>query len=128
MPMNVTVPFFKPGQDVTGFVTADVTGKHFVAPVAGGRGGQPHIAPAGAGVAPLGVAGHDQIEGQYVHVNVGGIVPVIAGADVVAGQAVAVGAGGTVVPLSGAAAGAVHVGLATASGASGTAVPVKLNI
>lgn len=126
MPQNVTVPFFKPGQDVTGYVADDagVNGRHFVAPVAGGRGGQPHIGPAGAGVSPLGVAGHDQLQGQYVHVNVGGIVPVIAGADVTAGQSVEVGAGGTAVPL----ASGVRVGLAVGNAPAGTAVPVKLSI
>lgn len=124
MPANVTVPFFKPGQDITGFCAQAVSAKHFVAPVAGGRGGQPHIAPAAAGGPALGVAGHDQLADLYVHVNVGGVVPVVAGADVTAGQYVEVGTGGTVVPL----AAGQRVGLVIDGGAAGTAVAVKLSV
>lgn len=127
MPTNITTPFFKPGADITGRVGPDapVKGKHFVVPVAGGRGGQPWIGPAGAGSYPMGVAGHDQVVGDYVHVNVGGVVPVVTGGDVVAGAAVAVGAGGTAVTAG---AGAQVVGLAIASAANGQAVPVHLNL
>ena len=38
MPTNETRPFFKPGQDVTGFLTEVIDAKLFVAPVAGGAG------------------------------------------------------------------------------------------
>lgn len=128
MPSNVCVPFFKPGQDVTGRVTTTaVTGKRFVAPVAGGRGGQPYISPAAAGVMPMGVAGHDQEVGSYVHVNIGGTVPVVCGADIAAGARVAVGAGGTAVPYTDAMTQA-PVGLCWSGAVAGAAAPIQLNL
>lgn len=124
MPTNPCVPFFKPGQDITGYLTTDIGGKRFVAPVAGGRGAQPHIGVAPAGAAPCGVLGHDGVTGDYVHFNVGGEVPVVAGADITAGTRVEVGAGGTAVPL----AAGVPCGIAMANAANGGAVPVLLNL
>lgn len=122
MAVNTTVPFFKPGQDITGYPTAAVLAKTFVKSVDGGRGGLTHIAPAVAGQPALGVAGHDAETAQETHVIVGGIVPVLAAADIVAGTQVEVGTGGRIIPR----ATGTAVGYATASGASGTAVPVKL--
>lgn len=128
MPTNINVPFFKPGQDITGYVAeVAIGGKRFVSPVSGGRGGQPHIGPTPAGAAAMGVAGHDQEPGLYVHVNVGGTVPVTTGADITAGTRVQAGAGGTAVPYV-AGADNVVLGLATADAVSGAAVPVQLNL
>lgn len=128
MPTNICVPFFKPGQNVSGYLTADRGGKTLVASVAGGRGGQPHVGAPAAGGAVLGALGHDGVLGDVVDVNVGGIVPVIAGADITAGQALMANAAGHVVPYAVATAPAFNViiGHATAPGANGTAVPVKL--
>lgn len=122
MPANPCVPFFKPGQNVTGIPDVDVFGKRAVAATALGRGGQPHIALPAAGAPIFGIVGHDAVAGQEVHVNVGGIVPVLAAADCAAGIQVEINAGGYVIPR----ATGVAVGYTTAPGASGTAVPVKL--
>lgn len=129
MPTNVCVPFFKPGADVTGYLTANLGGKTFVACTTTSRGGQPHIAQAAAGAAAFGVLGHDGVTGQYIHVNVGGIVPVLAGTGgVVAGQEVMVGAGGTAVPHTVATAPAknVPVGYVVAGATAGNAAAIKL--
>lgn len=128
MPTNVCVPFFKPGQDITGYLTVDLGGKTLVAAVAGGRGGQPHIGLPAAGAAVMGVLGHDGVAGQYVHVNSGGVVPVIAGADVTAGTEVMTNAAGHVVPHTVATAPAknVPVGYVVAGATSGNAAAVKL--
>ena len=127
MPTNECRPFFKPGQDVTGYLTVPIDAKLFVAPVPGGRGSQPHIGIAPTGSAPCGVLGHDGVAGDFIHFNVGGTVPVTAGADIVAGTRVQVGPGGTAIPWDGTLA-AVPAGVATASAASGGAVPVQLNL
>lgn len=127
MPTNECRPFFKPGQDITGYLTTNIGGKLFVAPVAGGRGSQPHVGIAPAGSAPCGVLGHDGLLGEYVHFNVGGTVPVVAGADITAGTRVEVGPGGTAIPWGGTVA-TVPVGLATANASNGGAVPVQLNL
>lgn len=124
MPTNVCRPFFKPGQDITGFCTAAVAGKTFVVPVPGGRGGFPYIAPAGAGAAAIGVAGHDQILGDTVHFNVGGTVPVLCGADITAGTRVQANATGHAIPL----AAGVPLGVATSNGVNGGSVSVQLNL
>lgn len=128
MPTNINVPFFKPGQDVTGYVsTTPVGGKRFVVPLSGGRGGQPHIGPAAAGSAAMGVGGHDQDPGLYVHVNVGGTVPVVTGEDITAGTRIASGANGVAVAYTDPAT-QVVLGLATADAANGQSVPVQLNL
>lgn len=131
MPSNVCVPFFKPGQDVTGYLTENIGGKRFVAPAVGGRGSQPHIRIAPAGALPAGVLGHDGSLGDFIHFNIGGTVPVVAGADIVAGTPVMVGAGGAAVPWAASATAGVTnwvAGLATANAAAGGAVPVQLNL
>ena len=122
MPTNVTVPFFKPGQDITGRLTATLSGKTFVAAVPGGRGSQPYIGLPAAGAAVFGVLGYDGVDGQFIHVNVAGVVPVTAGADVTAGTQVQTNALGQAVPHTT----GVAVGYALANAASGNAVPVKL--
>lgn len=123
MPTNVCVPFFKPGQDVTGYLTANLGGKTLVAAVAGGRGGQPHIGLPAAGAAVLGVLGHDGVTGQYVHVNVGGVVPVLAGTGgVTEGTQVETDAAGRVVPRTT----GVAVGYCVAGATAGNAAAIKL--
>lgn len=122
MPTNVCTPFFKPGHNVTGYPTAAIAGKTCVGAVDGGRGGLPSVATAPAGAPILGVAGKDAAVAEELHINVGGIVPVLAAADITAGTQVEVGTGGRIIPH----ATGVAVGYATASGANGTAVPVKL--
>lgn len=123
MPTNVCVPFFKPGQDVTGYLTTNVGGKTCVATTGTlSRGGQPRITTAAPGAAIFGVLGHDGVTGEYIHVNVGGIVPILTAADVTTGTEVQVGAGGAVIPL----AAGRPVGYVVAGAASGNAAAVKL--
>lgn len=132
MPTNECVPFFKPGQDITGILEADLGGKRFVAPVGveGARGGQPHINYPAAGGAACGVLGHDGVTGQAVHFNVGGTLPVVAGADITAGTLVMSDAEGRAVPyaLGTAPAFNTSLGLATTNAVSGGAVAVQLNL
>lgn len=124
MPTNVCTPFFKPGQDITGYCTAAIAGKTFVNAVAGGRGGFPHIAPAAAGGVAIGVAGHDQVLGGTVHYNVGGNVPVLCAADITAGTRVQSDATGKAVPWTT----GVSLGVATSNGTNGGSVSVQLNL
>lgn len=123
MPANVSVPFFKPGQDVTVRAAQALTGRTFVKATPGGRGTLPDAVPATTGDPVLGVAGHDIAQGEHVHVNVGGIVEVTLGADVTAGQNVSVGSNGQAVP---AAADSTVVGYAVANGATGAAGAILL--
>ncbi|MDZ5076743.1 capsid cement protein [Nesterenkonia sp. HG001] len=123
MPANTVAPFFKPGQDITGHATEDITGKRFVTAAPGGRGTLPHIAPAAAGDPVLGVAGHDVEDGDNVHVHVAGVVTVTAADDITAGTEVSVGADGQVAPTS---EGAVVVGYAVANAATGADAPILL--
>lgn len=124
MPTNVTVPFFKPGQDITGYLTAGLSGKTCVAAVSGVgvRGGQPHIGLPAAGAPILGVLGRDGVTGEYVHVNVGGVVPITAGADVATGTQVETNAAGQVVPRTT----GVAIGYVIAGATAGNAAAVKL--
>ena len=124
MPTNVTVPFFKPGQDITGYLTVDLPGKTLVAAVAGVgvRGGQPHIGLPAAGAPVMGVLGRDGVTGEYIHVNVGGVVPILAGADVVEGTQVETNAAGRVIPR----ATGVAIGYVIAGATAGNAAAVKL--
>ena len=122
MPINDCVPFFKPGQDVTGNLSVSMPAKHCVRSVSGGRGGLTHIGRPGAGEAILGVLGRDGILGENRHVLVGGIVPIVTSADVKAGDQLEVTATGTVIPRTT----GIAVGYATADAASGGAVPTKL--
>lgn len=126
MPKNVCIPHFKHGKDVTGEITgAPVVGKTFVKYVPGGRPGQPKISTAAAGeFASAGVAGHDQVVGDFVHTLLGGIVPVTAGADITAGTRVEVGANGKAVPH---ATGEV-VGVAVANATNGADAAIRLTV
>jgi hypothetical protein len=124
MPTNECVPFFKPGQDITGILSADLGGKRFVVPVPGGRGGQPHIGYPTAGGPACGVLGHDGVEGQAVHYNVGGTLPVVAAVDITAGTLVESDAEGRAIPL----ATGRPLGLATSNAVAGGSVSVQLNL
>lgn len=93
---NDCIPFFEPGQNVTGKATAAVTGKRFVQ-ITDTRAGGPGISDsadqsnlysvglpdasgaAGAGKWCIGVAGYDAPEDADVKIIRGGIVPVESG-------------------------------------------------
>lgn len=125
MPKNAAIPFFKGGKDVTGTVTAAVTGKRFVSVVPGGRGNAPSIAPlTAAGSRAFGVAGHDMATDGHVHVLREGIVPVTAGADLTAGTDVEASADGTAVPH----ADGIRVGTCTANAALGADAAIALSL
>lgn len=103
---NEAVPLYRPGADLPCVTTATVTGKTFVN-VSATRpaGGLVQVAPAGAGVAALGVAKYDATHvsgGTPVGVitGPGTIVFVTAGASVSAGAEVEVGSGGKAITLA----------------------------
>ncbi|MFT4471707.1 hypothetical protein ACMX2H_17540 [Arthrobacter sulfonylureivorans] len=124
MPKNVVIPLFKHGQDLTGQPTAAVVGGTFAKYVPGGRAAQPKIATAGAGEYPAGVVGHDQEADGFVHILVGGVVPVTAGEDLIVNDRVQVGADGKAVKLTD----GIPVGIATANAATGGAAFIRLSI
>lgn len=93
---NECIPFYEPGQRVTGRAKSDVTGKRLV-DVSGNReDGLIGIAHATAGAKCFGVASHDALDGENVTViGSGAIVPVTAGnATISAGAEVEVISGG----------------------------------
>jgi hypothetical protein len=101
---NECIPFYEPGERITGSViTAQVTGKRFVK-VAGSKanGLNVVIAPVTAGATkPFGVAGADCAVGDTVVCYTGGYtVPVTAGGTVTAGQEVEIDSVGRVVTLA----------------------------
>lgn len=129
MPANVSLPFFKPGQDVTVRAAQPLTGRTFVKAAPGGRGTLPDAVPAAAGDSVLGVAGHDIAAEGHVHVNVAGVVEVTLGADVTAGQNISVGSNGQAVPATeadGETPASTVVGYAVANGSSGAAGAILL--
>lgn len=96
MPANVAHAYFRPGHDITLQADAALTGKTF-AKFTGGTGTQPTGTTAEAGDRPAGVVAHDVDAGGFVHLRVGGIVPVTAGDSLTAGGDVYVGADGKAV-------------------------------
>lgn len=122
MPTNEARPFFKPGHDITGYLTENLQGKHFVAATTGSRGSQPYIAAPKAGAPVLGVLICDGVRGDTLTVFVGGVVPVIAAADVTAGTEVQTDATGAVVPHTD----GVAVGYVIAAATTGKSAAVKL--
>lgn len=122
MPTNQAVPFFKPGHDVTGYLTAPLSGKRLVATTTGSRGSQPYIAYPKDGGPVFGVLAYDGVAGDTITVFVGGVVPIIAGADVTAGTQVQAKADGTIVPLTD----GVPVGYVVAAATTGKSAAVKL--
>jgi len=117
---NDLIPYKRPGEDVTGFAAAAVTGKRAVqiaaAKPAGekaeglsttGGGGTYRVAlPSGAGANGgaakmiFGVAKYDAAINKLVGVVREGIVPITASAAITAGQSLQIAADGTVVPFS----------------------------
>lgn len=122
MPTNEARPFFKPGHDITGYLTDTLGGKRLVATTTGSRGSQPYIAYPKDGGPVLGVLAYDGVKGDTIVVFSGGVVPVIAGADVTAGTQVQAKADGTIVPL----ASGVPVGYVVAAATTGKSAAVKL--
>lgn len=104
-PVNVCIPYKRPGQDLTGHPTAPVVGKRFVA-ISGNvqSDGAYSVAPPAAGGRVLGVATHDAAIGKRVPIiaNPGVILPVAAGAiNLPAFGEVQVDAQGRVIALAG---------------------------
>jgi hypothetical protein len=141
---NDLIPYKRPGEDVTGYCTAAVTGKRCVQISAAkpatekaeglgttGGGGTYRVAlPSGAGanggaaLMIFGVAKYDAAINRLVGVVRGGIVPITASAAITAGQKLQVAADGTVVPF---AAGTI-IGIACDDCANGADCEVALNI
>lgn len=106
---NECIPYYEPGQRITGHATDDIVGKTFVdisADIQSGpglsataEGGNIRIATADEEGPALGVASHDTAEGGKVTVILGGVVPVTAGASIDAGEEVEVGDDGEAVPF-----------------------------
>jgi Uncharacterized conserved protein (DUF2190) len=107
---NDLIPYFRPGQDVTGLCTAAVTGKRFVK-ISGNRTSGPglsataegsvyRIAQAVSGDRAIGVSKYDAPINGMTGIARGGIVPVTAGAAVTAGQEVQSDALGKAIPLA----------------------------
>lgn len=129
MPANQAVPYFRPGQDITGVVTgSDVLGKRLVSWAAGGSAIQPNIATAAAGARVAGVTGHDQVVGGIVNVSSAGVYPVAAGGDITAGSPVEAGADGKVVTHTTGTSTGVVVGTAVADAADGTDAAIHLSL
>ena len=122
MATNQCYPFFKPGQDVSGYYSAPAGGKRFVSTETGGRGSQPHTKIATAAGPVFGVSSQDAVAGDTHVVFVGGIVPVIAGDNLTPDTQVEVGADGTAVPHTT----GVAVGYVVAGATTGNAAAVKL--
>jgi hypothetical protein len=102
-----SVPLYRPGADLTCLTTATVTGKTFVnvSATRDATTGLIKVAPAGAGVAALGVAAYTATHvtgGTRCRVIAGSgtILPVTAGAAVTAGAEVEVGTGGKAITLA----------------------------
>ncbi|HKV43862.1 MAG TPA: capsid cement protein [bacterium] len=140
---NDLIPYKRPGEDVTAYVTAAVIGKRCVQISAAkvnkaeglsttGEGGAYRVAlPSGAGANGgaakmiFGVAKYDQPTiGKFVGVVREGIVPITASAAITAGVSVQVAADGTVVPVST----GVAIGIACDDCANGADCEVALLI
>lgn len=124
---NDSVPFFAPGDEVTGRAAGAITGSRFVklngTPMHEGR---PVFAPAGAdpGV-PLAVAATDAADGADFLVYTGGqVASVTAGAALNAGDPITSNASGKAVVAT---TGALAAGTVWDDVADGDAAPVKLD-
>jgi len=123
---NECAPLFRPGQNVTGLATADITGKRFVG-ISASRDsatGLIKVAHATAGAKAFGVAAADIKEDQIGTVIRGGIVPVTAGGSCSAGAEVEVGSDGKAVALKS----GVAVGHAVEDGTNGNDVMIALDL
>jgi len=141
---NDLIPYKRPGEDVTGYAVAAITGKRCVQIAAAkpatekaeglgttGGGGTYRVAlPSGAGANGgaakmiFGVAKYDAAINKLVGVVRGGIVPITASAAITAGVTLQVAADGTVVPFST----GVPIGTACDDCANGADCEVALNI
>ena len=140
---NDLIPYKRPGEDVTGYAVAAITGKRCVQIAAAkvnkaeglsttGEGGTYRVAlPSGAGAnggaakMVFGVAKYDQpTVGKLVGIIREGIVPITASAAITAGQGVQVAADGTVVPFTT----GVQIGIACDDCANGADAEVALLI
>jgi hypothetical protein len=138
-PTNLATPFYEDGDELTGFCTANVTGKHFVK-ISGARqlggpnlvagaitdsiaGGNVSVAPAVAGDKVFGVAVYDQLSGNLVPIyRSPKVVPVTAGAAIAAGAEVQSDANGAAITLAAGKA----VGLCLDAAASGADAQIAL--
>ena len=142
---NDLIPYKRPGEDVTGYATAAITGKRCVqisaAKPAGekaeglstqGTGGGTyrvaHPSSAGANGGALkqifGVAKYDTAINKFVGVVRGGIVPITTSGAITAGQAVEVKADGTITAVTT----GIPIGVACDDAGSGADCEVALNI
>lgn len=125
---NECIPFFEPGDRLTGYATAAVTGKRFVA-ISGDRqaNGDISIAPPAAGGRVFGVATYDAAIGQRTTIirKRGTVVPITStGAGIAAFAEVEVDATGRV--LTKAAGVAVGYVITAAAAVAGTEAQVSL--
>ena len=106
MATNECIPYYEPGERITGHASTTVTGKRFLKVSGniqsgpglntGTAGGNLQVAPADAGGRAFGVAGYDAASGDKVPVlaSPGMIVPVTADGSISAMAEVEVGTGG----------------------------------
>lgn len=120
--MAECIPLYTPAQNVTCRAVGAVTGGTFVVISGSAADDNIHVATAGAGVRPFGVALTDAVDGAAVSVTRGGIVPITAAAALTANQDVEVAANGQATPL----AAGVRAGSAAYDAASGAKVYVAL--
>ena len=142
MPVNESIAYYDPGNDITCHVEASVTGRHFVMitdPKQAGSlgladdtlGGNPVVSPCTAGAAAFGVATYDAATGTKVPVMRGHkVVDMNSGAAISAGAKVMSDGTGRVIPWVTAASEAneaLGICLNTVAGADAAAV-IALNI
>lgn len=106
---NDLIPYFRPGQDVTGLCTAAVTGKRFVK-ISGNRTSGPGLSATAEGSVyriahanadrAIGVSKYDAPINGMCGVARGGIVPVTSGAAITAGAEVQADANGKAITLA----------------------------
>lgn len=103
---NECVPFFEDGDEITGYCSAGVTGKRFVAITGNMQAdGSPTVGPPAAGGRVFGIAMYDQVAGKRVGIwrDRGLLVPATTGAAsgaMAAFAEVQVDATGAVVPFA----------------------------
>lgn len=138
-PSNLATPFYEEGDELTGFCTANVSGRTFVAISAARQAGGPNlvnnaitdstaggnvsIATCPAGGKALGVAVYDQTTGNLVPVfRSPKVMPVVAGAALTAGQEVQSDANGNAIPF----AAGIKAGLCLDNCAAGAVAQISL--
>lgn len=119
------VPFFKPGDDLTGHCTAAVVGQHLVSISANVQAdGAYSVATTGAGLRALGVAMRDGAIGDRIPIMTEGVLPIISTGALAAGVEVQADAAGQVIAL----AAGRSVGVLMADVAAGAVAQVKVNL